>query len=464
MIKLEEILKVNCKKENFTFRDGTAFNGVSIDSRDVKRGEIFFAIKGENTDGHNFIDKVVKNKAKLLFVNKNWYAKNKNKIKGTPCCVVADTVSALGELAKIHKDSNPTVIFCIGGSNGKTTAKDLVASVLKKKFKVLKTEGNYNNHIGLPLTLLGLDDRHTISVVEAGSNHFGEIEYLCRIAGPDCAMITNIGREHLEFFRTVKGVAREEFALFDYVRTKSAGACLMNLDDNHIKEYYKKHKYPGYFTYSFSPRISADVKGKMLGYDDKFRPVIEVSYGKLKFRTFVNAFGRHSFYNGLAAAASGLFFGISPVDISRAMQNYKAPTSNRMHAFMHRGILIIDDTYNSNPDSVANGLATLKEYKTNGKKLVVLGDMLEMGNAGASEHKKVGNLVKKLKLDYCLTYGRNSYNTFIGAKGMENNYYFDDKDALSEFLKKVLSKGDVAYIKGSRGMKMEDVIHKIKMN
>lgn len=457
MILIDEILKVEgClkKPEKFICKQ---YKKVRINSLEVKKGDIFFAIKGETNDGHKYIEDVVKRKAGLIFVNKNWYNTNKNKYKNNVFYVVNNTANALGELAHHHKNRMNIPIFGIAGSNGKTTTKDIISNVLSNKFNVLKTEGNYNNHIGLPLTLLNIQDKHNFCVVELGSNHFKELEYLCKIAEPDFGLVTNIGKEHLEFFKNLKGVAKEEFTLYDYVG-REGSVCFYNLDDKYIKNYKETHKYKS-FTYSYE--YDSNVKGNYAGYNSKFSPRIEYKYGGKKYITETNTFGKHSFYNGLAAIAVGLYFSISPNQISSTLNNLKCISQKRMEYEEYSGIKIINDTYNSNPSSVKLGLETIKEFNTNGKKHIVISDMLEMGNKSAKEHYEIGKLIKKMNFDFVYSYGPMSYYIFKGCKGLKNNYYFETKEDLTEFVKHNIIKGDIAYFKGSRGMNMEDVINSV---
>jgi UDP-N-acetylmuramoyl-tripeptide--D-alanyl-D-alanine ligase len=276
VITQKEILKL---KGEFVLQSKvqSSYDNVSIDSRSVKRNSIFFAIKGETTDGHNYIDGVIKSKAGLIFADKKWFIKNRNKYTKQNFFIVDDTIKALGKLALIHRDLMNIPILAVSGSNGKTSTKDLIAEVLSRKFNIIKTEGNFNNHIGLPLTLLRIRDEHNFCVAELGSNHFNELEYLCEISKPDLALVTNIGKEHLEFFKNLKGVAREEFQVYDYV-SKNGSGCFYNLDDSFIKAYYGKHKMNS-FTYSY--KYKSDVKGIMEGFDKEFRPKISFTYNIL---------------------------------------------------------------------------------------------------------------------------------------------------------------------------------------
>lgn len=457
MIRKDDILKVKGEFINFDRIKSHTFKSVSINSKEVRKGDIFFAIKGETNDGHNYVKDVINKGAGIIVVSRKWFSLNKNKFKNDSFVVVNDTTAALGELAYIHKNRMNIPIMGIAGSNGKTTTKDLICEVLSKKFKVHKTAGNYNNHIGLPLTLLSIKDDATFCVAELGSNHFGELEYLCKIAQPDFALVTNIGKEHLEFFKDLKGVAKEEFTLYDYVR-ENGSTCFFNLDDDHIRDYKKSNKCNS-FTYSY--KYNSDIRGKGASFSKEFHPVIEYTYSQKKYKLIVNTFGKHSFYNGLAAIAAGLYFGVKPKDIADALANLSGLSQKRMEVKDFNGIKVVNDAYNSNPDSVALGLETINDYKGKGKKHVILSDMLEMGKSSEKEHYEIGKLLKKMRFDFIYTYGPLSFNIFKGAKGCKNNFYFDNKDDLTEFIRLNIRKDDIAYFKGSRGMKLEEVINRL---
>ncbi|MEO8209135.1 MAG: UDP-N-acetylmuramoyl-tripeptide--D-alanyl-D-alanine ligase [bacterium] len=463
MLKSDDLISIShIAKKNFDKLKKKKFDNVSIDSRTIKRNDIFFAIKGERTDGHNFLDDVFKKEVLVAVVNEEWFNKAGKKYSGKIFFIVKDTTLALGEFSKIHRSNFNIPILCIGGSNGKTTTKDLTAAVLSQKFNVLKTEGNFNNHIGLPLTLLRLNEHHNFCVLEVGCSHFGEIKYLCEIAMPDYGLITNIGKEHLEFFKDLKGVAQAEFELFDYLKSKKETKIFLNSDDRFIKNYSKKINYEKKFTYSY--KFDTDVKGRFKGYNKNFEPEIEISYREKEFKTFISTFGKHSIYNGLAAAATGLFFKVSQSKIKKALQNFKNVSPKRMEVMKVNKMTIINDTYNSNPESVKMGLETMLEFKTKGEKYAVLSDMLELGKVSKMEHSNIGKLAKKLKIKNLYTYGKESYNTFYNAGNLKNNFYFESKEDLIRMMKKNLKSGDVIYVKGSRGMKMEEVVKGITEN
>lgn len=461
MISYKELLNIESAfPVNSKHLLNSTFPKIGIDSRTIKPKELFIAVKGDNTNGHNYVGKVFEKGVKIGIVEESWFNKNKDKFLNRPFILVKDTIKALGEIARNHKRKFNIPVLCIGGSNGKTTTKDLIAAVLMQKYNVLKTEGNFNNHIGLPLTLLNLNEKHNFCVLETGSNHFGEIEYLCRIAEPNFGIITNIGKEHLEFFKNIHGVAKAEFELFDYLTTVKENTLLFaNFDDVYIKKYIEKKKVKKYLSYSYN--FKTEIKGTFLKFTYSFEPSLKINFKGKSFETKVSTFGKHSIYNGLSAAAIGLHFGVKNNLIMKALSEYKPASSKRMEVIKKQKKLFINDSYNSNPDSVKLGLETLKEYIAGNNKHIVLGDMLELGECSEKEHFEVGKLVKKMKFDNLYTYGKESYNIFLGAKGVENNYYFNKKEDLSEFLKKIIKPDDVIYIKGSRGMKMEDVIDNI---
>lgn len=459
MINLSDILKLkNCECKNLDRLKFKSFPGLGIDSRTIKKHHLFLAIKGENFDGHNFIEEVFKKNISAAFVNKDWYEKNKNKVKNFPLFVVEDTVKSLGELAKIHRSNFNIPIICIGGSNGKTTTKDLLGWLLNQKFEVLITQGNYNNHIGVPLTLLSLNKKHQICLLEVGTNHFNEISYLCNIAQPDFGLVTNIGREHLEFFKDLRGVAKEEFKLYDHI-LENKGICFANFDDKFIRKYFVKVNRNRYFSYSYN--FNTDVKGKFIGFDENYFPIIELSYKSKNIRFKINTFGKHSIYNSIAAAAVCIFFKISFKQIKNAFETYKPVNNMRMDVFKHNGVIFINDAYNSNPDSLKLGLESLKEYKTTGKKHIVLSDMLEMGKASKDEHIKMGKLINKMKFENLYTIGKDAIYFSKGASKLKNNFFFNNIDDMAMILKKIIKKGDVVYLKASRGMKLENLLNKI---
>ena len=460
MISFKDLLSIGNPNVKTLKKNNRGFKSAKIDSRAVRKNDLFFAIKGDNTDGHNFLRSAFANGAGAAVVDEKWLRKNPKGIPGKILISVSDTVTALGELARIHRRKFEIPVICIGGANGKTTTKDLTSAILSEKYNVLKTEGNLNNHLGLPMTLLNLKQSHEICVLEVGCNHFGEIKYLCSIAEPDAGLVTNIGKEHLEFFKNLDGVARAEFELYDYLREKEGAVMFFNLDDKFINKYSKKIPHEKRITYSYG--FDSDVKGRFIRYEKNFQPCIGIGSSSGEFEARISTFGKHSIYNGLAAATVGDFYGVGAGKIKRALKMFTPSSSKRMEVASLNGILVINDSYNSNPDSVKLGLETLSEAKVSGNKHAVLADMLELGGVSRTEHGNIGKYAVKLGIENLYTFGKESYSTFQSARKIRNNFYFEDKEALSSFLKKRIRKGDIVYVKGSRGMKMEEIVNSLK--
>jgi UDP-N-acetylmuramoyl-tripeptide--D-alanyl-D-alanine ligase len=261
-----------------------------------------------------------------------------------------DTTLALGEIACEHRNTLSVKVIAIGGSNGKTSTKELLYYVLSTQYNTLKTEGNLNNHIGVPLTLLRLTAQHEYAVLEVGCNHFDEITYLCNISSPNYGVITNIGKEHLEFFKTKAGVAKAELELFDYLRKKKGTMCFVNAADSYLKNYGDK-----YLTTKQKQlyALKTGFRGELMGYTPQFNPMIALYNGtKLISTPIVNAFGKPAVYNATAVACIALQFKISVVNLSYALVNFVSGSSKRMDTATYGGITFVNDCYNSNPDSV----------------------------------------------------------------------------------------------------------------
>ncbi len=429
--------------------------GVSTDSRKIKKGEIFFAIKGEKFDGHDFVSSAFRKGAVASVVNLNWFEQNKDKFKGKILIAVEDTLKALGKLANAYRKGFDIPIIAVVGSNGKTTTKEMIACVLEQKYKVLKSEGNLNNQIGVPLTLFRLRKGHQVGVIEFGTNHFGEVRYLCEIAEPDYGLITNIGREHIEFFGDIEGVAKEEGSLFDYLFEKG-GFVFVNLDDEYVRKIGEKFK--NKMTFGFSE--DADVKAQIIGADELARFRFKVKFSRREQVLKLKIPGEHLVINAVSAFAVGLKFGVPLSSIKKALQQYE-PFSKRMEIIKVKGIVVINDTYNANPDSVIASLKTLSQMKCSGKRIAVLGDMLELGEYTEVAHREVGQKLGEFGIDYFLAYGEAMHYAYgVASQSVANAMYFGDKDLLVYHLFEIADRGDIILVKGSRGMKMEEIVEK----
>lgn len=431
---------------------------VSTDSRTIKTGDLFIALRGERFDAHDFLEDVIEAKPGALIVEYPWFELKGHWLRGQniPTLVVHNTTVALGELARVYRRKFRIPVLAVAGSNGKTTTKEMIAQVLREKFPVLSTEGTLNNHVGVPQTLFRLEKRHKAAVVEIGTNHFGEIEYLCNILEPTHGLITNIGREHLEFFGNVAGVAKAEGELFAWLAAyrgrKAVG--IVNADDRYLKTQSARLKRT--FTYGFTAK-DVDVKGKVVGHNHLMCAEVEMKpKGKKPFAVQLRIPGEHHAQNTLAAAAVGLLFKVPQAKIQGALERFSG-VSKRMQTLQFNGVTVINDTYNANPDSVVAALKTVGAMKTAGKRIAVLADMLELGAWAEKAHRSVGNEVGKAGIDYLLTYGPLARHIHDAATVKFKSHY-DQKNVLAEYLIELVSAGDVVLVKGSRRMKMEDVV------
>jgi UDP-N-acetylmuramoyl-tripeptide--D-alanyl-D-alanine ligase len=431
-----------------------AITGVSTDSRTMKEGNIFFAIRGENFDGHKFVADVINKKVSVVVVDSEWKRSNEGFFTkpSVPVVVVPDTVKAIGELARLYRRKFSLPIIAVGGSNGKTTTKELTTAVLQKKYTVLSTEGNLNNHIGIPHTLFRLTSKHQIAVLELGTNHFGEMKYLCDIAEPTHGLLTNIGREHLEFFGNVEGVAQEETELYRFLAKK--GFVFVNGDDKYLRKASGRMR--NICRYGF--QRPAEIRGGRVSLNEKCQANFHLRLDKKKeqYKVQLSVAGLRSVTNALAAIAVGVKFHVPVGKIINAVETFTAP-SKRMEIIERKGLMIINDTYNANPDSMRMAFETLEALKTEGRKIVVLADMLELGDHAVEEHQQVGMDVSKADIHYLFTYGPLSLN--IRPTSDRIGYqHFDTKPDLVAKLTNLLQPGDIILVKGSRGMKMEDIV------
>jgi len=427
-----------------------SFIHVSTDSRTVGAGDLFVAIRGEKFDGHAFIAQAFERGAACAVIESS--AATDEAYRNKPFVIVRDTVKALGELARIHRRKFSIPVLAVAGSNGKTTTKEIIAAVLGRRYSVLSTRGNLNNHIGVPMTLFGLKKRHEIAVIEVGTNHFGEIATLCEILEPTHGIITNIGREHLEFFNDINGVARAEGELF--AGLQSSGIGFVNVDDSNILVQSKKLRKK--VTYGFSK--AAKVKGTFLGIQRNGCASFRVkARAKSSFDVQLSTPGKHMAMNALAAAAIGIEFDVPSQHIKMALKNFRS-IGKRMEVLRIGKVTILNDTYNSNPDSVLSALETIQAMQSEGKKILILADMLELGNTSAKEHERIGATIATMGFEFLLTFGPESLRVSERAEGVKVNIHYDQKNALSEYALELVSPGDIVLVKGSRGMKMEDVV------
>jgi UDP-N-acetylmuramoyl-tripeptide--D-alanyl-D-alanine ligase len=431
---------------------GKSATGVSTDSRTIMPGNLFFALRGENFDGHRFAEEACRKGALCAVVDEQGASRLKASF---PLLVVPDTTAALGLLARQYRDRFDIPVLAVAGSNGKTTTKEMTAAILRAKYAVLSTEGNLNNQIGVPLTLFRLEKRHEVAVIELGTNHPGELERLCGIVRPTMGLLTNIGSEHLEFFGSLDGVEAEEGYLFQSLAGVPGAVAVVNADDERVVRQVP----PGLKTFTFAMHREADVRGAVASVTSRGTAVVAFRGGRVKRPVSVELAipGEHNAHNALAAAAVGLHFRVPSGLIRQALENLP-PASRRMEVLDAGGITILNDTYNANPDSMLAALRTLASAAAPGKRIAVLGDMRELGAGGLEEHVRMGREAAALGVDYVLTCGTLARGIHEGARAATFAVHYDQKNVMAEYLAELVSPGDIVLVKASRGMKLEDVV------
>lgn len=439
----------------------TFFHGISTDSRSIKKGNLFVALKGDQFDGHDFLKAVIKEGAVGIL------AHDEGKINQIPSgsissvIKVVDTQVALGDLAQAWRKKFNIPVIGLTGSSGKTTTKEMIAAILGREKNILKTEGNLNNLIGLPQTIFRLNAKHEIMILEMGTNIRGEIKRLTQIAQPNIGLITNIGPAHLAGFGSVDVVTEEKKDLF--FNMPPSGIAIINLDDKAVatsNEQWRGAK----VTFSMSPNADISVKDieKNGARGVSFNLVIDGNAQKVEMKIV----GLHHVYNAMAAAAVAFATGIDQKTIAEGLAAFR-PFSGRMEMIkLHNGSFLLDDSYNANPASVREALMTLKDLKTNRNGFVFLGDMLELGVESEEMHRKIGMLMATIGVNALFLQGDFSKITAGGAQegglSPENIFFLSDKENGIDYLKKHLKKGDWILVKGSRGMKMERIVAQIR--
>jgi len=428
-----------------------SINHVSIDSRNINKNTLFIAIKGERFDGHDFIDEVVKKGAAAVIIN----AKSFREIKDLdfPVITVKDTTIALGDVAKLWRSKLKAKVIGITGSAGKTTTKEILATLLSEKFKVNKTIANNNNHIGVPLTVLSTNEKHNVLVAELGTNHFGEILYTSSIVSPDLALITNIGDSHLEYLKNRKGVFTEKSALLKET-IKCDGKVFINNDDKILKEFGKSVK--NKITYALHEK--ADYKATIKSYDKLARPQIEIKSKKNIFEATLPISGEKNVLNFTAAYAIASELGLSNSQIQKAVKKIKS-YNKRLEIKNLKKFTLINDTYNANPDSMKSSIDILNKIESRKRKIAVLGDMFELGSESKAKHLDLANFINKTKVDEVYSIGKmmKLMNQKLNGK-TKIHQHFAERESLKNFLKKLEIKNSVVLVKGSRGMKMEEYV------
>jgi UDP-N-acetylmuramoyl-tripeptide--D-alanyl-D-alanine ligase len=443
-----EVVKA-CKGELTSGSPKTKILGVSTDTRTLKPGDLFVALTGESSDGHKFLADALAKGASGIMVTR--------KVETNQLAIrVEDTLIALGDLASYYRAKFNPVVVGVTGSVGKTTTKEMIAAVVAAKGPVLKNAGNFNNEIGLPLTLFDLTPKHVTAVVEMAMRGPGQIEYLARIARPSIGVITNIHLSHIELLGTLDAIADAKGELLDYL--PADGLAVLNADDDYFEYLSRRANCP---VVSFGESPGAQVRATSAGIDSTGCCTFNVSTPSGSFEVRVPVPGEHNIKDALAAIAVGEHLGIPHEQIRDALAAFKAPEKRSNVVPSRRGFVIIDDSYNAGPASVHSALKTLAMMEGE-RKIAVLGDMLELGEHAAEAHLEVGRAVREMGVDMLVVVGQLAKLIARGAidAGMPVSAIseFDDSWRAAKELPDKVRERDVVLVKGSRAMKMERVV------
>ncbi|PIR17653.1 MAG: hypothetical protein COV46_03270 [Deltaproteobacteria bacterium CG11_big_fil_rev_8_21_14_0_20_49_13] len=432
---------------------------VCIDSRLIKKGDFFIAIKGPHFDGHDFIDEVIEKGACAVIRSKKQEAGSRK--EGVWVLEVADTVKALGDIAAAWRRKNDIKVVAVTGSNGKSTTKEMIAAGLSTLRRVIKTEGNFNNLIGLPLQVLRDIENYDVALFEMGMNAPGEIRRLAEIASPDIGVITNVNPAHLEKLHTVENVAKAKGELFEAMRPD--GIIIVNAEDPWVMKLASGYK--GKKT-TFGMQNGCDVQFGRLISEGLDRTDLTFYIKGREFSMRLPVPGVHNVMNAMAAIAVGVALGVSPLIMVPDLERFSNMKMRMERIQLLNGVQVINDCYNANPSSMQAALRTLSVAKRAGRFIAVLGDMLELGEAAPSKHVELGEGVATFGVNKLFIAGDFAADVAKGAKakGMNDSdiKIENDLEVLKDDVTREIKTGDVVLVKGSRGMKMERVVEHLK--
>ena len=453
-LNLEEIIgAVNGKLLNPQMNSQSpSIQVVTTDSRQQMEQGLFIPLKGERFDGHDFINSVYDRGAIATLTMNNEVVDEK-----LATILVEDTKKALLDLGCFYRKQFQLPVIGITGSVGKTSTKEMISAVLSGKWKVHKTEGNFNNEIGLPLTLFKLKHSHEAAVIEMGMNHFGEIHNLTCSALPDVAVITNIGTSHIENLGSREGILKAKLEILDGLHPE--GLLVLNGDNDllsTLKDLPVQH-----ISYGLLP--SNDYWAKEIHSEGDYTLATVIS-PRQTYQIHIKALGEHMVYNTLAAIAVAEHFELTEAEIMCGLSSYE-PAKMRMHVTtFESGLTVIDDTYNASPDSMKAALKVLRDYDSQGRKVAILGDMFEMGDFAPALHQEVGDFAAEVAIDVLIAVGELAKHIYEGykEKGIKDAYYFETKEAFIESLMHLIQKDDCVLFKASRGMHFEALIEEVR--
>lgn len=451
-ISIGEIISATCGRLLSGNTDQT-INSVCIDSRKVTKDCLFVPIKGGKVDGHDFIKDAFEFGAGACLIEKGYNLNSE--IKGT-LIEVTSTLPALQDLATYYRSKFSIPVIGVTGSVGKTTTKEMISAALGETLKVLKTQGNYNGQIGLPLTIFNLDNTHQVAVLEMGISQMGEMDKLRKIADPDIGVITNIGLSHIENFKSIENTCNEKLKIVDGKNKKlyvNFDSPVLSKIENETAATIIPFGINGIYPYKCEEI-----------YSNKYETNFVLSTKESRENIMIPCLGMHNVYNALAAIAVAKDMGIHLEDIKNGLLKFKN-ADMRQQISKVKNIILIDDSYNASPDSVKSSISILKSIDSPGKNIVVIADMLELGERSPQVHFETGMYIAMEKIDFLITIGQNSKHLSDGAKSINQNItaiHCESNSKAFEKIKEIANDEDKILIKGSRGMHTDEISEMVK--
>ncbi len=430
-----------------------------LDTRKLRPGELFVALRGPHHNAHDYLAVAVRKGAGGLLVQE-WKAPRGVAARALPVIQVRNTLAALGQVAGLVRDKSKATVIGVTGSTGKTLTKDFLASILRRSYRTVASEGSFNNEVGVPLTLLDIKPATEMVVLEMGSRGLGHIDQLCAFARPDVGIVTNVGLTHYQYFKSEENIARAKAELLEAIPRE--GLCVLNADE---ERYAWLAKRCDGSKISFGNSRKSAVRGGFVRVDKRGRPSFTLSYDGSDIEVNLPLPGRHNLYNALAAAACSLALGVGIEQVKAGLEKARLTEWRMEMVRTSKGVTILNDCYNSNPAAVKAALESLADIDASGKLIVVLGDMAELGAISEEAHQQVGELVVDSGADVLITVGKRARDIASAARnrGLPRGSVFLTKDVTqaAEILQAVMEPEDMVLIKGSRSLGMERLAHAV---
>ncbi len=443
-----------CNAKLFCGNESIKLKTFSKDTRTIKNNDTFIGIKGNSFDGNLLYKEAFEKGANCAILEESKFKIDNDYVYDKPIILVKDSIDALRKIALYIRSNSDALFVAVTGSVGKTSTRDMIYSVVSKEYNTLKTDGNYNNNIGLPLTIMKLKDEEC-AIIEMGMNNLGEIDYLTNIVKPNLAVITNVGTAHIGNLGSRKNILKAKLEIRNGLQKD--GKLIINNDNDLLHEYYLKNNKD---IITIGINNNSDIMAKNIVIDNK-KSIFKIVYNNKEFDAICPVPSISYIYNSLIAFAVGIKLNIPYNKIIKGIRNYELPKNRLDIINIKNNIKVINDCYNASVDSMKSSLDILNNIKGK-RKIAVLGSMLELGKHSKKLHQEIGEYVNNLKIDALLTIGDEAKNIYITANNIKDKHHFNNNNEIINKLKIYLKKGDVLLIKASNGLKLIEIVNELK--